>query len=295
MNIFIITGTSGSGKSVAIKALEDAGFDCIDNLPIHLLENLIRGINTSQNPNLAIAIDCRQGASIQSLPGIITKLKLEHEVTILFLDASTSALVSRFSETRRRHPLSSQFNEPSEKSLIESINLERELLTDLNRIGHHIDTSNISSNTLRNWIQELIHDHAHGLTLLFQSFGYKNGVPQDVDLMFDLRCIANPHYEKSLRPLTGNDEPVKEFLYQQTDFLALKDDIYQFIEKWIHKYQTDGRSYLTIGIGCTGGQHRSVAMVNALFEECTQNQRHLFDQVHLLKRHRELDKILSKK
>lgn len=296
MNIFIITGTSGSGKSVAIRALEDAGFDCIDNLPIHLLENLIRGIDPNHNPRIAIAIDGRQGVSIQNLPSIIEKLKLEHEVTVLFLDATTSALVNRFSETRRRHPLSSQSAEQTENSLIESINLERELLVDLDRIGHHIDTSNLSSNTLRNWVQELIQDDAHGLTLLFESFGYKNGVPQDVDIVFDLRCLPNPYYEKSLRHLTGNDAPVKKFLSDQADFEDLKKDIFNFIQKWIFKYQTDGRSYLTIGVGCTGGQHRSVAMVNDLFNQCTESQTVGFKNIHLLKRHRELDKLaISKK
>jgi UPF0042 nucleotide-binding protein len=296
VNIFIITGTSGSGKSVAIRALEDAGFDCIDNLPIHLLENLIRGIDPNHNPRIAIAIDGRQGVSIQNLPSIIEKLKLEHEVTVLFLDATTSALVNRFSETRRRHPLSSQSAEQTENSLIESINLERELLVDLDRIGHHIDTSNLSSNTLRNWVQELIQDDAHGLTLLFESFGYKNGVPQDVDIVFDLRCLPNPYYEKSLRHLTGNDAPVKKFLSDQADFEDLKKDIFNFIQKWIFKYQTDGRSYLTIGVGCTGGQHRSVAMVNDLFNQCTESQTVGFKNIHLLKRHRELDKLaISKK
>jgi RNase adapter protein RapZ len=288
MNIFIITGTSGSGKSVAIRALEDAGFDCVDNLPVQLIENLVNGIDVKQNNRLAIAIDGRQGASVQVLPSIITKLKQDHEVTVLFLDATTSALVNRFSETRRRHPLSSQLHDNSENSLIEAINLERKLLVDLDRIGHHIDTSHLSANTLRTWVQDLIHDAEKRLTLLFQSFGYKNGVPQDIDLLFDARCIPNPYYEKPLRHLTGNDAPVKEFLHHQEDFISLQQDIFQFVKKWLHKYQTDGRSYLTIGIGCTGGQHRSVAMVNDLYDLVFNHP--ICAQVHLLKRHRELDK-----
>ena len=288
MNIFIITGTSGSGKSVAIRALEDAGFDCIDNLPVQLLESLIRDIQPDQNQSIAIAIDGRQGASIQGLPNIISHLKEEHAVTVLFLDATTAALVNRFSETRRRHPLSSKSNHLSDHSLIESINLERELLTELNRIGHHIDTSHLSPHTLRNWIKELIPGTANGLILLFQSFGFKKGLPEDADIVFDLRCIANPYYEPALRPLNGNDEPVKSFLHQQPDFLAMENDIFQFIEKWLSKYQVESRSYLTVGIGCTGGQHRSVAMVNDLFVRFMQSKGEMAG-IHFLKRHRELD------
>jgi RNase adapter protein RapZ len=291
MQLFIITGTSGSGKSVVIRALEDAGFNCIDNLPVHLLEDLVGGMDNSHHSQLAIAIDGRQGSSIQNLPTIITKLKIDHELTVLFLDASTTTIVNRFSETRRRHPLSSQTSNLSENSLIEAIDIERELLSSLSQIGHHIDTTNLSSNTLRNWVTELLQEKVHGLTLLFESFGYKNGIPQDVDLIFDMRCLPNPFYEPSLRNLTGNDAPVQEFLSQHPDFAQLKQDIFEFIHYWIPKYQIDGRSYLTIGIGCTGGQHRSVAMVNELYEQCLHHSDDMFKKITLLKRHRELNKI----
>ncbi len=291
MQLFIITGTSGSGKSVVIRALEDAGFNCIDNLPVHLLEDLVGGMGNSHHSQLAIAIDGRQGSSIQNLPTIIAKLKIEHELTVLFLDASTTTIVNRFSETRRRHPLSSQTSNLSESSLIEAIDIERELLSSLSHIGHHIDTTNLSSNTLRNWVTELLQEKVHGLTLLFESFGYKNGIPQDVDLIFDMRCLPNPFYEPSLRNLTGNDAPVQEFLSQHPDFAQLKHDIFEFIHYWIPKYQIDGRSYLTIGIGCTGGQHRSVAMVNELYEQCLHHADDMFKKITLLKRHRELNKI----
>lgn len=295
MHLFIITGTSGSGKSVVIRALEDAGFNCIDNLPVHLLENLIQGLDPKSNRQVAIAIDGRQGSSIQNLHTLIVKLKANHEITVLFLDAANSTLVNRFSETRRRHPLSSSVTHQSENSLTESINLERELLLSLSNIGHHIDTTNLSSNTLRNWVKEFVQEEVQGLTLLFESFGYKHGIPQDIDILFDMRCIANPYYETSLRQLTGNDPIVKDFLYQQADFLLLKNDIFEFLNHWIPKYQTDGRSYLTIGIGCTGGQHRSVAMVNELYESCLHSSNNMFKKMTILKRHRELNRISQDK
>lgn len=295
MHLFIITGTSGSGKSVVIRALEDAGFNCIDNLPVHLLENLIQGLDPKSNCQVAIAIDGRQGSSIQNLHTLIVKLKANHEITVLFLDAANSTLVNRFSETRRRHPLSSSITHQSENSLTESINLERELLLSLSNIGHHIDTTNLSSNTLRNWVKEFVQEEVQGLTLLFESFGYKHGIPQDIDILFDMRCIANPYYETSLRQLTGNDPIVKDFLYQQADFLLLKNDIFEFLNHWIPKYQTDGRSYLTIGIGCTGGQHRSVAMVNELYESCLNSSNNMFKKMTILKRHRELNRISQDK
>jgi UPF0042 nucleotide-binding protein len=295
MHLFIITGTSGSGKSVVIRALEDAGFNCIDNLPVHLLENLIQGLDPKSNRQVAIAIDGRQGSSIQNLHTLIVKLKDDHEITVLFLDAANSTLVNRFSETRRRHPLSSSVTHQSENSLTESINLERELLVSLSNIGHHIDTTNLSSNTLRNWVKEFVQEEVQGLTLLFESFGYKHGIPQDIDILFDMRCIANPYYETSLRQLTGNDSIVKDFLYQQADFLLLKNDIFEFLNHWIPKYQTDGRSYLTIGIGCTGGQHRSVAMVNELYESCLNSANNMFKKMTILKRHRELNRISQDK
>jgi len=290
MHIYIVSGTSGAGKSVVIRALEDAGFNCIDNLPVNLLENLIQGLDPINNTLVAVAIDGRQADSIQDLPSIIAKLKNNYEITVLFLDASTTTLVNRFSETRRRHPLSIKTNNQSEYSLIESINLERELLSSINNIGHHIDTTNLSSNTLRNWVKDLVQEKVQGLTLLFESFGYKHGIPQDVDLIFDMRCIPNPYYENTLRHLTGNDAPVKEFLNSHAEFTEFKKDIYDFLNRWIPKYQVDGRSYLTIGIGCTGGQHRSVAMVNDLHQEFLKSSDEMYQSMTILKRHRELNR-----
>lgn len=288
IRLFIISGTSGSGKSVAIRALEDAGFNCIDNLPVYLLENFIQSLDPQRDNQIAIAIDGRQGSAVQDLQAIITRFKTLYEVTVIFLDASTTTIVNRFSETRRRHPLSFTGNATSENSLIESIYIERELLSSLSSIGHHIDTTNLSTNTLRTWIKELIQKNCDGLTLLFESFGYKYGVPQDVDLVFDARCIPNPHYEQTLRNLTGNDLSVQEFLHKHPIFTDLKNDIQQFLQKWLPKYQSDGRSYLTIGIGCTGGQHRSVAMVNELHADYQHNPHPMFQNITLIKRHREI-------
>jgi UPF0042 nucleotide-binding protein len=295
MSIFIITGISGSGKSVALHALEDAGYDCVDNIPVNLLENLIDSLHQSGSEKLAIAIDARRGESIQELPAILEKLQKNYSVKVLFLNATTDTLVKRFSETRRRHPLSSKNLENSNNSLIESINLERELLQALNEKAHSIDTSHIRAHALRTWVLDLVqHDHA-GLTLLIESFGYKHGLPQDADLAFDVRCILNPHYDPLLRPLTGNDQAVIDFLDQQPDFHEMSEDICAFIEKWLPKYMHDKRSYLTIAIGCTGGQHRSVAMVNLITKKLKASQNNLYKGIEFLSRHRELDNLNVKK
>lgn len=295
MSIFIITGISGSGKSVALHALEDAGYDCVDNIPVNLLENLIDSLQKSGSEKMAIAIDARRGESIQELPTIIDKLEEKHKVRVIFLNASTETLVKRFSETRRRHPLSSKNFENAEKSLIEAINLERELLQALAEKAHSIDTSNIRAHALRSWVLNLVQKGNEGLTLLIESFGFKHGVPQDADLVFDVRCIPNPHYDPELRPLTGNDQPVIDFLNNQPDFHAMALDISAFVQKWLPNYMLDKRSYLTIAIGCTGGQHRSVAMVNQLLNMFNKKTDQVFKGVELLSRHRELDNLSLKK
>lgn len=295
MSIFIITGISGSGKSVALHALEDAGYDCVDNIPVNLLESLVDSLQNSGSEKMAIAIDARRGESIQELPTIIDKLQQKHQVRVIFLNASTETLVKRFSETRRRHPLSSKNFENAEKSLVEAINLERNLLQTLAEKAHSIDTSNIRAHALRSWVLNLVQKGNQGLTLLIESFGFKHGVPQDADLVFDMRCIPNPHYDPELRPLTGNDQAVIDFLNHQTDFHAMAIDIASFVEKWLPKYMLDKRSYLTIAIGCTGGQHRSVAMVNQLIASFNKNSSDVFNGVELLSRHRELDNLNTKK
>ncbi|MEO0047266.1 MAG: hypothetical protein RLZZ410_225 [Pseudomonadota bacterium] len=296
MRVFIITGISGSGKSVALNALEDSGYDCVDNLPVDFIEALVQSLSSQGREKVAIAIDARRGQSIKELPDTIEKLKKENDVRVLFLNANTETLVQRYSETRRRHPLSStEDNRAPQVALIDAIEKERTLLSDLAETAHNIDTSHIKAHTLRSWIQDLLKNERAGLTMLFESFGFKHGVPRDADLVFDVRCLPNPHYDPVLRPLTGNDEAVANFLREHPEVQAMGDDIRRFIETWLPKYQADRRSYLTIAIGCTGGQHRSVYLSNCLFDYFLKRSQVAGDNaLHLLKRHRELDLNSSK-
>ena len=295
MQINLITGISGSGKSVALRAFEDAGYDCVDNLPVSLLENLISTLEKEKCDQVAVAIDARRGESIANLPSILENLRKHHQVRVVFLNADTNTLVQRFSETRRRHPLSSSAKQSQSATLIEAIDKERNLLEPLRTQAHSIDTSNLPAHALRSWIQDLLKDKPVGLTVVFESFGFKKGVPSEADLVFDVRCLPNPHYDKTLRPLTGNDKPVKEFLEKIPEVVSMEADIVQFINKWLPHYIADGRSYLTIAIGCTGGQHRSVYLVNRLVEHF-RAQKGLIDlQLNFLNRHRELDSIPAAK
>lgn len=296
MRIFIITGISGSGKSVALNALEDAGYDCVDNLPVDFIQDLVQSLDSQGREKLAIAVDARRGQSIKELPETIEKLKKSNDVRVLFLNANTETLVQRYSETRRRHPLSnSDDNRGSQVALIDAIEKDRALLSELAETAHNIDTSHIKAHTFRSWIQDLLKDERPGLTMLFESFGFKHGVPRDADLVFDVRCLPNPHYDPLLRPLTGNDTEVANFLREHPEVQAMGDDIRRFIETWLPKYQADRRSYLTVAIGCTGGQHRSVYLSNCLFDYFLKRTEATGDTtLHLLKRHRELDSSPSK-
>ena len=291
MQINLITGISGSGKSVALRAFEDAGYDCVDNLPVSLLENLILTLERENSEQVAVAIDARRGQSIADLPSILENLRSHHQVRVVFLNADTNTLVQRFSETRRRHPLSKSTTLTQSATLIEAIDNERALLEPLRTQAHSIDTSNLPAHTLRSWIQDLLKDKPLGLTVVFESFGFKKGVPSEADLVFDVRCLPNPHYDKDLKPLTGNDQPVKEFLEKIPEVVSMESDIIQFITKWLPHYIADGRSYFTVAIGCTGGQHRSVYLVNRI-SEYFRGQSDLIDlQLNFLDRHRELDSI----
>jgi len=295
MSIFIITGISGSGKSVALHALEDAGYDCVDNLPVNLLESLVLSLENSGSQKIAVAIDARRGESIKELPETLEKLQKKYVVNVIFLNATTETLVKRFSETRRRHPLSSKHLENAQTSLTEAIDLERSLLEVLSEKAHSIDTSNMRAYALRTWVLDLVEHQPQKLMLLFESFGYKHGLPQDADMVFDMRCIPNPHYDPILRPLTGNDQAVIDFLDTQTDFHEMYLEIQKFIETWLPKYMIDRRSYLTIAIGCTGGQHRSVAMVNKLTQSFKNNPDKRYSGIQFISRHRELDNLALKK
>ena len=290
MQIHLITGISGSGKSVALKAFEDSGYDCVDNLPVPLLENLITAMENEGHEFVAVAIDARRGQSIAELPTLLETIRKKHDVRVLFLNADTNTLVQRFSETRRRHPLSNPVSTQQNQSatIIEAIERERSLLDPLREQAHSIDTSNLPSHTLRAWIHELLKDKPNGLTLILESFGFKKGVPSEADLVFDVRCLPNPHYDKVLRPLTGHDEPVKAFLRELPVVKSMEEDIIHFIEKWLPSYIADGRSYLTVAIGCTGGQHRSVFLVDQLMSYFLKHSE-LHSRIDLIQRHRELD------
>lgn len=289
MQLIIVTGLSGSGKSVVLRALEDYGFYCIDNLPATLLPQISQHLDGHNQQRVAISIDSRSSA-LNALPDAISELEISGiKVEVLFLESNVDTLVKRFSETRRKHPLSD-----GTITLAESIAHERDLLTDLAELGHHIDTSNLSANALRNFIKEFIepdndadgNKRTTGLVLLFTSFGFKHGIPLDADFVFDVRCLPNPHYDPILRQLTGQDIAIKQFLSAEPNVLKMLADIRHFIENWLPCFDHDNRSYLTIAIGCTGGQHRSVYFVEELASYFRQ---HLNGQEHkVLVRHREL-------
>ena len=282
MELIIVTGLSGSGKSIALRVLEDSGYYCIDNLPATLLPQISHHLDTNQH-KVAISIDSRS-AALEALPNAIKMLKSSGIlVKVLFLESSVETLVKRFSETRRKHPLSN-----ADTTLAESISHERELLASITDLGHHIDTSNLSANTLRNYIRELISQPStsqsnQGLILLFTSFGFKNGLPLDADFVFDVRSLPNPHYDPVLRPLTGKDSAVKAFLEKEPQAIEMLSDIQHYVEKWLPSFNQDNRSYLTVAIGCTGGQHRSVYFVEQLSAYFKQQKQ------HVIIRHRELD------
>ncbi|WP_422649310.1 RNase adapter RapZ [Cupriavidus sp. H18C1] len=272
MRIVLITGISGSGKSVALNVLEDAGYYCVDNLPAQFIPELARYLAAEGYTHLGIATDIRSRESLARLPETLRSLSAEHEVRVVFLTANTDSLVQRYSETRRRHPLSVRLAArevdgapaPTETPLVEAIEMERELLSPLAESAHRIDTSNVRTNTLRAWIKDFIRDDNLQLTLLFTSFGFKHGVPSDADMVFDVRSLPNPYYDLQLRPLTGRDAPVIDFLQSQPMVLAMAEDIRAYVEKWLPSFVADNRSYLTVAIGCTGGQHRSVYIAERL-------------------------------
>jgi len=285
VQLFLISGLSGSGKSVALKVLEDSGFYCVDNLPADLLAALVEHLQHAGYSNIAVSIDVRSANSVQRLPPLLQQIRQQGvDVHVLFLDAQNDTLVKRFSETRRLHPLSDATlpnNDMKTRTLPECVSYERELLAEISDIGHHIDTTELNANSLRSWIKQFIKVDRARLTLLFQSFGYKHGIPLDSDLVFDVRCLPNPHYAPDLRPLTGRDAQVIEFLENASDAQQMFGDIRNFVERWLPSFVADNRSYLTVAIGCTGGQHRSVYLAEKL-------ARHFEQQQQVLVRHREL-------
>ncbi|HEY6897472.1 MAG TPA: RNase adapter RapZ [Rhodocyclaceae bacterium] len=279
MRLILISGLSGSGKSVALHVLEDAGYYCVDNLPATLLPQLAEQLGADGYQHVAVAIDMRGGSSIAALPQQLRALADDGRVDphFIFIDARDDVLIQRFSETRRRHPLAD-----ADTTLAEAIAREREALETLATLGHRIDTSELRPNALRQFIKDFAAvDEADGLTLLFESFGFKHGLPLDADLVFDVRCLPNPYYDPLLRPLTGRDQPVVDFLEAQPEVLKMAEDIRRFVADWLPAYVRDNRSYLTVAVGCTGGQHRSVYFAEWLAG-------HFRDAARVLVRHRAL-------
>jgi RNase adapter protein RapZ len=260
--VVLVTGISGSGKSVALHALEDAGYFCVDNLPPELLRDFLRveRLRTGGIRRVAIAVDVRSAGSLPHLLPLIDELRGEGvAIQSFFLDANTDALVRRFSETRRPHPLTAEAGEDdAHPALIEAIELERELLAELREVSTVIDTSQLRPAQLRLWVRQAVGAPRGGLTLVFESFAFKHGVPLDADYVFDLRVLPNPHYIRELRPLNGRDAPVADYLAAQPEVGEMLAQIEAFLARWLDAFIEDQRSYLTVAVGCTGGQHRSV-------------------------------------
>lgn len=266
MRVVLVTGISGSGKSIAINVLEDDGFFCIDNLPAKFLLDVIASLEDQGYGRVAVSIDARGGGSLGDLRQIIGGLASHgHDVKVLFLNARTDSLVQRYSETRRRHPMTMQVrpDEPA-PTLLESIERERELMSAIENVGVSIDTSDLHPNVLRQWVRDVVGLARATMVLLFESFAFKYGVPLDADLVFDVRCLPNPYYTQQLRPLSGLDEPVAQFLREVPSVRRMIDHIGHFLTTWLPSYVQENRSYLTVAIGCTGGQHRSVFVVEQL-------------------------------
>jgi len=286
--VVLISGISGSGKSVALNALEDAGYFCVDNLPPELLRELVHLERDQLHPRIAVAADVRSARSLPLLLPLIEHLRAEGtQVLPIFLDARTETLVRRFSETRRRHPLSdarppADGDAPSRQSLVDAIEGERDLLAPLRNMSTVIDTSDLRPAQLRAWVRQLVGAAEATLTLVFESFAFKHGVPRDADLVYDLRVLPNPHYVRELRPLTGRDQPVVDYLNAQPEAAEMLAQIESFLMRWLPAYEEDQRGYLTVALGCTGGQHRSVYCVEQL-------ARRFQSRAPTLVRHRELE------
>lgn len=277
MQLVLVSGLSGSGKSIASAVLEDSGYYCIDNLPLSLVEDVVLHLASSGQKKIGIAVDARGGEDFTGFPALVEKLKAGgFDVRVIFLEAKTPTLVKRFSETRRKHPLSSDT-----VSLAEAIDLERDKLVDVMSYAHRIDTSDLAPSALCLWVKDLIEQDRSRITLLFQSFGYKHGIPLDADMVFDVRCLPNPHYVPELRPLSGKDEAVRAYIEASPDAMKMLADMRGFVENWLPCFIRDNRAYLTVSVGCTGGQHRSVYFVESMAN-------YFREREQVLVRHREL-------
>lgn len=284
ISLVIISGRSGSGKSTALHVLEDLGYYCIDNLPVGLLPPLIDRISQSdRDQKVSVSVDARNLADdLAQFPTILENIDREQvNVQIVFLDSGSATLVKRFSETRRKHPLSSP-----ERGLSESLELEREMLDPISSIADlTVDTTRLTIHELRDAIKDRVAGTSLEFALLFQSFAFKGGVPIDSDLVFDVRCLPNPHWIQSLRSLTGLDQPVIDFLQGHEDVGRMIEDISRFLDSWLPAFEANNRSYMTVAIGCTGGQHRSVYIASRLHDHFSQKWKNV--QI----RHREIARL----
>lgn len=272
MRLIVVSGLSGSGKSVALHVLEDLGYYCIDNLPAALLRSVIDEVRSGDDGStnlLAVGVDARnRQQDLETLPQLIEELRQQKiQTELLFLQSSDDVLLKRYSESRRRHPLAARGT-----ALRAAIASEREMLAEvLNSADLIIDTSRTSIYELADTIRERIdRRETNSLSVLIESFGFKHGIPADADFVFDLRCLPNPYWTVELRGLTGQDNEVSEFLDAQPAFQAMFDDILAFLKRWIPEYIDVQRGYLTVALGCTGGQHRSVYMTDKLAEALRQ-------------------------
>lgn len=282
MKLIVVTGLSGSGKSIALNTLEDLGYFCVDNLPVSLLSPFAMHLSGSDRDcyrKAAVGIDARNDAeSLAELPGILKNLSDNITIRILFLQAEHEVLLKRFSETRRKHPLTGDG-----MSLSEAIQREKHLLSPISaNADMHIDTTQTNLHQLRDMLTALTQGKPRTLSLLFQSFGFKHGAPADADFLFDVRCLPNPHWEAALRPQTGKDPAVQDFLDKHDVVHDMFSDIQGFIERWIPHFEANNRSYMTVAVGCTGGQHRSVYLAEQLAAAFRENRE------GVLVRHREL-------
>jgi UPF0042 nucleotide-binding protein len=263
VQLVLVSGLSGSGKSIALDVLEDSGYYCVDNLPATLLLDVVKFLSEAGHDRVAISVDARSVA-LSSLPEHLAALKARGvQSTLVFLEASGATLLRRFSETRRGHPLAGSGLTPG-LTLGEAIEHERTLLARVSELGHRIDTSALQPKVLRNWIKDLLELGEGSLTLLFESFAFRDGIPIDADWVLDARMLPNPHYEPDLRNLTGRDAPVIEYLDRQEKVGAFLEDVRAFLARWLPEVRRDNRNYLTVAIGCTGGRHRSVYLAERL-------------------------------
>lgn len=289
MQLIVVTGLSGSGKSIALKQLEDSGFYCIDNLPGTFLEEIVIHLKKIGRHRIAVSLDSRSDLAMDDLQACLADLAEKGvDIRVLCLTASNDSLIQRYSESRRQHPLS-QKPDAEPETLVEAIEKERELLAPFLPYSHLIDTTGLLPNTLRYWVRKFADAKEDSLILTFESFGFKRGLPLASDLVFDVRCLPNPYWEENLRAFTGRDKPIIDYLEKFSEVQSMVDDIDNFVTKWLPKYRAQNRHYLTVSIGCTGGQHRSVYIAETLARRFKER----YEGIVL--RHRTLDALSSSK